>query len=134
MIGDHCHVSDGKAVVGSGGRVGTRPTCFLPDQAYVMAKMRLQINTAAPDLEKVSSLVFRHCVATLRTAQAALNRGLSCIGTRRRSLCDAQRQQGRCNHQQECSLHGILQRFSPCGGRKFRLGFVSASDSGVEPS
>src|ERR1700686_2306503 len=26
------------------------------------------------------------------------------------------------------------ERFSPCGGLKFRLGFVSASDSGVEPS
>jgi hypothetical protein len=29
---------------------------------------------------------------------------------------------------------GILRKFSPCGGLKFRLGFDSASDSGVEPS
>ena len=28
----------------------------------------------------------------------------------------------------------ILRKFSPCGGVKFRLGFGSASDSGVEPS
>jgi hypothetical protein len=35
--------------------------------------------------------------------------------------------------QQECALHGILRSFSPCGGLKFRLGFDSASDSGVEP-
>ena len=29
---------------------------------------------------------------------------------------------------------GILRKFSPCGGLKFRLGFDSASDSDVEPT
>src|ERR1039457_6240749 len=99
-----------------------------------MAQMRLEIDTAGSDLESVARVVLHNCVITIRAAQTTLNGGLVSIGARRGSLCKPQRdQQGRYNHQQECSLHGILRRFSPCGGLEFRLGFDSASDSDVEP-
>jgi hypothetical protein len=93
VIGDHLQVSDGKAVVSSGSRGGTCPTCSLPDEAYVMAKMWLEINTASADLEKVSSLVFQDCVVTVRTAQATLDVGLVCIAASRGSLRKTQRGQ-----------------------------------------
>src|SRR5450759_3260881 len=99
-----------------------------------MAQMRLEIDTAGSDLESVTRVVLHNCVITIRATQATLNVGLVSIGARRGSLCKPQRnQQGRYNDQQECSLHGILRRFSPCGGLEFRLGFDSASDSDVEP-
>jgi hypothetical protein len=100
-----------------------------------MAQMWLEINTTGGELENAASVVFHNCVITIRATQATLDVSLVRIGVRRGSLCKAQRdQQGRYSDQQECSLHGILRRFSPCGGLKFRLGFDSASDSGVEPS
>jgi hypothetical protein len=130
VFGDHVQFGDGKAVIGS---AGTRPTCPVPDEGYVMAQMLLEIDTVGSDLENVARAVFHHCVVTVRAPQATLN-GLVCIDARRGSLCKRQRdQQGRYNDQQECSLHGILRGFSPCGGLKFRLGFASASDSDVEP-
>jgi hypothetical protein len=132
VFGDHVQLGDGKAVISNG---GTRPTCFVPDEGYVMAHMGLEIDTASGDLENVASVVLHNCVVTIRTTQATLNVGLVCIDARRGSLCKPQRdQQGRYDDQQECSLHGILRKFSPCGGLKFRLGFDSASDSDVEPS
>jgi hypothetical protein len=132
VFGDHVQFGNGKAVISSG---GTCPACPVPDEGYVMAQMWLEINTAGGELENAASVVFHNCVVTIRATQATLDVGLVCIGARRGSLCKAQRdQQGRYGDQQECSLHGILRRFSPCGGLKFRLGFDSASDSGVEPS
>src|ERR1019366_3119777 len=99
-----------------------------------MAQMRLEIDTAGSDLERVARFVLHNCVITIRAAQTTLNGGLVSIDARRGSLCKPQRnQQGRYNDQQECSFHGILRRFSPCGGLEFRLGFDSASDSDVEP-
>src|SRR5712692_5933179 len=98
----------------------------MPYEFYVMAQMWLEINTAGGDRENVASVVFRNCVVTIRATQATLNVGLVCFDARRGSLGKPQRdQQGRYNDQQECSLHGILRRFSPCSGLKFRLGFES---------
>jgi hypothetical protein len=97
--------------------------------------MWLEINTAGGDLENAAGVVLHNCVVTVRAAQATLNVGLVRIGARWGSLCKPKPgHQGRYNDQQESSLHGILRRFSPCGDLKFRLGFDSASDSGVEPS
>jgi hypothetical protein len=99
-----------------------------------MVQMWLEVNTAGSDLENVAGVVFDQCVVTIRATQATLNSGLIRIAARRRGLCKPQRnQQSQYNDQQACSLHGILRRFSPRGGLKFRLGFESASDSGVEP-
>jgi len=132
VFGDHVQLGDGKAVVSSG---GTRPGRSVPDEGYVMAQMWLEINTARGELENAAGVVFHNCVVPIRATQATPNCGLVCIDARRGSLCKPQRdQQGRCDDQQECSFHGILRRFSPCGGPKFRLGFDSASDSSVEPS
>jgi hypothetical protein len=120
VFGDHVQFGDGKAVISSG---GTHPTCFVPNESYVMAQMLLEINTVGSDLENVARTVFHNCVVTIRAPQATLN-GLVSIAARRGSLCKPKRdQQGRYNDQQECSLHGILRGFSPCGGLKFRLGF-----------
>jgi hypothetical protein len=132
VFGDHVQFGDGKAVISSG---GTCATCSVPDEGYVMAQMWLEIDTAGRDLENMARVVLHNCVVTIRATQATLNVGLVCVDARRGSLCKPQRdQQGRYNDQQQCSLHGILRRFSPCGGLKFRLGFDSASDSHVEPS
>jgi hypothetical protein len=132
VFGDHVQFGDGKAVISSG---GTHLTCSLPGEGYVMAQMWLEVNTAGSYLENVASVVFHNCVVTIRATQATINVGLVCIAARRGSLCKPQRdQQGRYNDQQQCSLHGILRGFSPCGGLKFRLGFDSASDSDVAPS
>jgi hypothetical protein len=99
-----------------------------------MAHLWLEINSARGDLENAAGVVFHNRVVAIRATQATLNVGLVCIDARRGSLGKPQRdQQGRYDDQQECSLHGILRRFSPCGGLKFRLGFDPASDSGVEP-
>jgi hypothetical protein len=105
----------------------------MPYEGYVMAQMWLELDTAGSDLENVASVVFHNGVVTIRATQATLNVGLVCIDARRGSLCKPRDQQGRYNDQQECSLHGILRRFSPCGGLKSRLEFDSASDSDVEP-
>jgi hypothetical protein len=131
VFGDHVQFGDGKAVI----RIsGTRPTRFVPDEGQVMAHMWLEINTAGSDLENVASVVLHNSIVTIRATQATLN-GLVCIDARRGSLCKPQRdQQDRYNDQQQCSLHGILRGFSPCGGLKFRLGFDSASDCRVEPA
>jgi hypothetical protein len=127
VFGDHVQFGDGKTVISS--------TCFMPDQGYVVAQMGLEIDTAGSDLENLARVVLHNCVITIRATQATLNVCLVCIDARRGSLCKPQRdQQGRYNHQQQCSFHGTLRRFSPCGGLKFRLGFRSASDSEVEPS
>jgi hypothetical protein len=132
VFGDHVQFGDGNAVISSG---GTRPTCSVPDQGYVMAHMRLEIDTTGGDLENAAGVVLHNCVITNRATQATLNVALVCIDARRGSLCKPQRdQQGRYNDQQQCSFHGLLRGFSPCGGLKFRLGFDSASDSDVEPS
>jgi hypothetical protein len=132
VFGDQVQFGNGKAVIGSG---GIHSTCFVPDEGYIMAQMWLEIDAAGSDLENAASVVLHNCVVTIRATQATLNVGLVCIDARRGSLCKPQRdQQGRYNDQQECSLHGILRRFSPCGGLEFRLGFDSASDSDVEPS
>jgi hypothetical protein len=131
VFGYHIQFGDGKAVISSG---GTRPTRSVPDEGYVLAQMWLEVNTAGGDLENAAGVVLHNCVATIRATQATLNVGLICIDARCGSLCKPKPgQQGRYNDQQECSLHGFLRRFSPCGGLKFRLGFDSASDSGVEP-
>jgi len=112
MFGDHIHFGDGKAV-SSGG--GTRVTCSLSDEGYVMAQMWLEINTAGADFENLASVIFHNCVVAIRTTQATLNVGLFCICACRGSLRKRQSgQQGRYNDQQECFLHGILQRFSTC--------------------
>jgi hypothetical protein len=125
LLGDHIQFGDGKAVIRSG---GTRPTRSVPDEGYVMAEMWLEINTAGGDLENAAGVVFHNRVVISRATQATLNVGLVCIAARRGSLCKPQRdQQGQSSDQQECSLHGILQRLSPYGGPKFRLGFDSAS-------
>jgi hypothetical protein len=99
-----------------------------------MVQLWLEVNTAGSDLENVAGVVFDQCVVTIRATHATSNGGLIRIAARRRGLCKPQRnQQSQYNDQQACSLHGILRRFSPRGGLKFRLGFESASDSGVEP-
>jgi hypothetical protein len=103
VFGDHVQFGDGNAVIGSG---GTCRTCFVPDEGYVMAQMRLEINAAGSDLENVSSVVLHNRVITIRATQATLNAGLVCIAARPGSLCKPQcDQQGRYNDQQECSLH-----------------------------
>src|ERR1039458_8789783 len=76
VFGDHVQFGDGKAVISSG---GTRPTCSVPGEGYVMAQMWLEINTAGGDLENVAGVVFRNCVVTIRATQATLNVGLVCI-------------------------------------------------------
>jgi hypothetical protein len=104
---NHVQFGDGEAVVSSAGT--HRPTCLGPDEFYVMAQMRLEINTAGSDLENPAGVVFRNCVVTVRATQATLNSGLVCIAARRGSLCKPQdNQQGRYNDQQTYSLHGIL--------------------------
>jgi hypothetical protein len=117
VFGDHVQFSDGEAVISGGG------TCFVPDESYVVAHMWLEINTAASDLENVTSVVLRNCVVTIRATQATLNVGLVCIDACRGSLCKPQRdQQGRYNDQQEYSLHGILRRFLALRRSEISLG------------
>jgi hypothetical protein len=109
VVRDHVQLRDGKAV-------HTR-ICFVPDEVYVVAHMRLEIGAAACDLENLARTVFRNGVATLRPTQAAFDIDLVCIAARRGSLCKPQRdQQDRYNHQQKHFLHGILREVSPCGG------------------
>jgi hypothetical protein len=121
VFGDHAHFCNGKTVTSAGTRGATY---FEPYKFYVLAQMWLEINAAGGDFENLTSAVFRNCVEPLRSAQATLNVGLAHVGTNVGSLRKAQRhQQGRYNHQQEYSFHGILLRFSPCGGLRFHLGF-----------
>src|SRR5271165_3036653 len=103
-----------------------------------MVQMWFEVNSAGSDLENVAGVVFHHGVISIGATQATLNGGLACIDARRGGLCKPQSdQQGRYNDryndQQECFFHGVLRRFPPCDGLKFRLGFESASDSDVEP-
>jgi hypothetical protein len=131
VFGDHAQFGDGKAVISGTGT--HRPTCFVPNEFYVMAQMWLEVNTAGSDLENLASVVFRNGVVIGRATQATPDVGLFCIAARRGSLCKPQRsQQGWYNDEQERFLHGILRGVSPCGGLKFRLEFDWASDSHVE--
>jgi hypothetical protein len=52
VFGNHAQFGDGKAVISSAGTRG--PTCFVSCEFYVMAKMRLEINTAGGDLENLT--------------------------------------------------------------------------------
>jgi len=86
--------------------------------------MQLEINTAGGDLENLTRAVFCNCVVASRSTQATFNTGLVCVVASGRSLCKPRyHEQDRCSHQQEYSFHGILLRFSPCGGQRFHLGF-----------
>jgi hypothetical protein len=63
VFGDHAQFGDGKAVVG---RAGTHSsTYFVPCEFYLVAHMRLEINTAGGDLENLTSAVFFNCVVAL---------------------------------------------------------------------
>ena len=98
VVGDHVQFGDGKAVVSGAGTRG--PTCFVPNEVYVMAQMRLEINTAGGDLENLTSAVFRNCVVAIRSTQATFNVGLVRIAASVGSLRKPQRhQQARYNHQ-----------------------------------
>jgi hypothetical protein len=98
VVGDHVQFGDGKAVV-SGAR--TRgPTCFVPNEVYVMAQMWLEINTAAGDLKNLTITIFGNCVIAIRSTQATFNVGLVRIAASVGSLRQPQRnQQARYNHQ-----------------------------------
>jgi hypothetical protein len=85
VVGDHVQLRDGKAV-------HTR-ICFVPDEIYVLAEMRLEISAAGSDLENLVGVVFRNGVATVRATQATLNVDLVCVAARRGSLCKPQRDQ-----------------------------------------
>jgi hypothetical protein len=87
VFGDHVQFGDDKAVINGG---GTCPTCFVPDEGYVMAQVLLEIDAGGTDLENVARTVFHNCVVTVRARQATLNR-LVCIDARRGSLCKPQR-------------------------------------------
>jgi hypothetical protein len=101
-------LGDGKAIFRGG---GTHTTCFLPDESYVMTNMWFEINNAGSDLENAASVVLHNCVITIRATQATFNGGLVCIDARGGGLGKTQRdQQGRYNHQQKYSLHGILRK------------------------
>src|SRR5579864_37695 len=97
--------------------------------------MQLEINTAGGDLENLTRAVFCNCVVAIRSTQAAFNSDLVRVAASGGSLRKPHRhQQGRYNYQQECSFHGILLRFSPCGGLRFHLGFDFAVGSYAEYS
>jgi hypothetical protein len=68
VFGDHAQFGDGKAVVSSAGAHGS--TCFVPYESYVMAYVRLEINTARGDPENLTRAVFHDGVAAIRSAQA----------------------------------------------------------------
>jgi hypothetical protein len=107
--GDHGEFSDGNAVVCG--------TCFVRDELYVLAQIRLEIRAAGSDLENLAGIVFRNGIGALRATHATFDVDLVCISAGRGSLCKPHcDQQGRYNEQQEYSLHGILRELSPCGG------------------
>jgi hypothetical protein len=66
VFGDHAQFGDGKAVVSSAGTHG--PTCLVPYEFYVMAYMRLEINTARGDLENLTRAIFHDGVVTIRSS------------------------------------------------------------------
>jgi hypothetical protein len=111
MFRDHIQFGNGEAVIT---RAGTHRSIYLvPNEFYLMAQMCLQINTAGGDLENQTSPVFRNCVVAIRSTQAAFNGSRVRIAACGGSLRKTQRHQhGRYSHQQECSSHGILLRFS----------------------
>jgi hypothetical protein len=122
MFGNHAEVGDGKAVTSSIGICGT--TCLVSNQFYVMAHMQFEINTAGGDFENLTSAIFRNRVVAIRSSQATFNVGRVRVAGSFGGLRKPQRhQQGRYNHQQQYSFHGILLRFPPCGGPRFHLGF-----------
>jgi hypothetical protein len=70
VFGDHFHFIDSKAVIRSAGtRRGTR---FEPDEGYVLAQKRLEINAAGSDLEIAAGVVFGQCVITIRAPRQPL--------------------------------------------------------------
>jgi hypothetical protein len=98
VVGDHVQFGDGKAVISGAGTRGR--TCFVPCEVYVMAQMRLEINTAAGDLENLTCAIFRNCVVAIRSCQATFNVSLVRIAAGVGSLRKTQRyQQARYNHQ-----------------------------------
>jgi hypothetical protein len=98
VFGDHVQFGDGKAVISSAGTHS--PTCFVPDELYVMAQMRREINTAGGNLENLSSAVLGNCVVAIRSTQATFNVELVRAAASAGSLRKPQRhQQGRYNHQ-----------------------------------
>jgi hypothetical protein len=125
VFGNHAQFGDGKVVVSSAGT--HRPACFVSCDFYVMANMRFEINTAGGDLENLTRAVFHDGVVSIRSTQATFNVGRVRVAASGGSLREPQRhQQSRYSDQQEYSLHGILLRFSPCGGLRFHLGFYFA--------
>jgi hypothetical protein len=97
VFGDHTQFSDGKAVVSSAGARGL--ACFVPDEFYVMAEMRFEINTAGADLESLTGAVFDHRVVAIRSTQATLYVGRICVAAGGGRLRQSKRhQQGRYHH------------------------------------
>jgi hypothetical protein len=88
-----------------------------------MAHMGLEIDTAGGDLENLTSAIFCNCVVAISSTQTTFNvsrvRVAASVGSLRKPQSH---QHGRYNHQQEYFFHGILLRFSPCGGLKVSLG------------
>jgi hypothetical protein len=98
VFGDHVQLGDGKAIITSAGTHGT--TCFVPYEFYILAQMWLEINTAAGDLENLTSAVFRNRVVAVRSAQATFNVGQVRVAASDGSLRKTQRhQEGRYKHQ-----------------------------------
>jgi hypothetical protein len=98
VVGDHVQFGDRKAVISGAGT--HRSTCFMACEVYVMAEMRLEINTAGGDLENLTCAIFRNCVVAIRSTQATFNVGLGSIAASVGSLRKTQRcQQARYNHQ-----------------------------------
>src|SRR6188472_2167471 len=121
MFGDHVQFGNGEVVLRSART--HRHGCVLADYSYLMSEMCLQISATGSKFKNPPSVFFGECVVTVRTTQATLNVELLCIAARGGSLCRSQcDQQGRCNDQQEYSLHGILRGVSPSGDLKFCLG------------
>src|ERR1700737_1570517 len=107
VFGDHAQLGDGKAAISSAGTHG--PTCFVTNEFYVMAHMRLEINTAGGDLKNLTSAIFCNCVVAISSTQATLNVGRVRVAARSGVCANPQRQQqGRYNHQQKYFFHGIL--------------------------
>jgi hypothetical protein len=63
VVGDHVQFRDGKTFISSTGTHG--PTCFVPNECYVMAHMWLEINTGGGDLENLTCAIFYNCVVTI---------------------------------------------------------------------
>jgi hypothetical protein len=71
----------------------------MPYEFYVVAQMRLEINTAGGDLENLTSAVLNDCIAALRSTQAAFNVGRARVAAGVGSLRKSQsHQHGRYHH------------------------------------